>query len=72
MSDFFRHYRVLAKLSIDLFATAVLLRRPSPAFHADAALLLMLAATTLAVYKPPGMTGGRASVSMTSGLPSQP
>jgi hypothetical protein len=29
---------------------------PSPALHATAALLLLLAATTLAIYKPRGMT----------------
>jgi hypothetical protein len=32
------------------------LRSPSPVLHAGAALLLLLVATTLAVYKPPGMT----------------
>jgi hypothetical protein len=32
------------------------LRSPSPALHAGAALLLLLVATTLAVYKPRGMT----------------
>ena len=33
------------------------LRSPSPVLHAGAALLLLLVATTLAVYKPRGMTG---------------
>jgi hypothetical protein len=33
-----------------------MLRSPSPALHAGAALLLLLVATTLAVYKPRGMT----------------
>jgi hypothetical protein len=32
------------------------LRSPSPVLHAGGALLLLLVATTLAVYKPPGMT----------------
>jgi hypothetical protein len=32
------------------------LRSPSPLFHAAAALLLLLAATVLAIYKPRGMT----------------
>jgi uncharacterized membrane protein len=32
------------------------LRDPSPALHAAAALLLLLMATTLAIYKPRGMT----------------
>lgn len=77
----FRHYWVLAKLLINLFATIVLLlytqtlsaladvaaetvasddlgalRSPSPVLHAGAALLLLLVATTLAVYKPRGLT----------------
>ena len=78
----FRHYWVLAKLLINVFATGVLLlymqtlgslgdvaaettlssddlgvlRSPSPVLHAGAALLLLLVATTLAVYKPRGMT----------------
>jgi len=78
----FRHYWVLAKLLINLFATIVLLlymqtlgslgglaadttlstddlgvlRSPSPVLHAGAALLLLLVATGLAVYKPRGLT----------------
>jgi hypothetical protein len=77
----FRHYWVIAKLTINVFATLVLLlymqtlaqfadlaaetsptedvgglRSPSPALHAGAALVLLLVATTLAVYKPRGMT----------------
>jgi hypothetical protein len=77
----FRHYWVLAKLLINVFATFVLLmytqtlgaladvaaettssgdlgvlRSPSPLLHAAAALLLLLVATVLAVYKPRGMT----------------
>jgi hypothetical protein len=78
----FRHYWVLAKLFINVFATVILLlymqtlghladvaeettlssdhlgglRSPSPLLHACAALLLLLVATALAVYKPPGMT----------------
>jgi hypothetical protein len=78
----FRHYWVLAKLLINLFATVILLmymgtldyfadlasgpasstgdlsglRSPSPALHASLALLLLLVATTLAVFKPRGMT----------------
>jgi hypothetical protein len=77
-----RHYWVLAKLLINLFASIVLLmymqtldhfaalaattmpsggdlsglRSPSPVLHAGAALLLLIVATTLAVYKPRGMT----------------
>ena len=75
----FRHYWVLFKLLINIFATAVLLlymqtldhfadaaadqtrdldvlRDPSPVLHSVLALLLLLVATTLAVYKPRGMT----------------
>jgi hypothetical protein len=78
----FRHYWVLAKLLINVFATIVLLmymqtldyfariaaettlsggdlsglRSPSPVLHAGLALLLLLVATTLAVFKPRGMT----------------
>lgn len=76
----FRHYWVLAKLTINVFATLVLvlymrtldrladiaaaeaaadvgrLGNPSPALHAGAALLLLVLATGLAVFKPRGMT----------------
>ncbi len=75
----FRHYWVLAKLMINVFATIVLLmymqtldylagvaedtassgaglRNPSPVLHAGGALLLLLVATALAVYKPRGLT----------------
>jgi hypothetical protein len=74
-----RHYWVIFKLLINLFATLILLsytntfssladvaadpradlgmvRNPSPALHAVLALLLLLAATVLAVYKPRGVT----------------
>ena len=75
----FRHYWVVFKLLINVFATIVLLtymetfrfmadvardpsadldtvRSPSPLLHAVAAVLLLLVATTLAVYKPRGST----------------
>jgi hypothetical protein len=77
----FRHYWVLAKLVINVFATIVLLmymqslgylarvaaqtsssgdlsglRSSSPVLHAGAALLLLLVATVLGVYKPRGVT----------------
>jgi hypothetical protein len=77
-----RHYWVLFKLLINLFATIVLLlytqtldhfaglaaettlpggdlsglRSPSPVLHAGAALLLLLVAMALAVFKPQGLT----------------
>jgi hypothetical protein len=76
----FRHYWVLFKLLINVFATIVLLtytqtvgvladvaaessgdlsqlRGPTFVLHSSAAMLLLLAATVLAVYKPRGMTG---------------
>jgi hypothetical protein len=76
----FRHYWILIKLAINVFAHTVLLlymqtlgylarlalqtassdlgvlRDPSPVLHAGVALLLLLVATTLSVYKPRGMT----------------
>jgi hypothetical protein len=75
----FRHYWVIFKLVITVFATVVLLlytrtlglladlagypttglstlRTPSVVLHASAALVLLLIATVLAVYKPSGMT----------------
>jgi hypothetical protein len=78
----FRHYWILFKLLINVFATIVLLmytqtldhfagvaadntlsssdlsglRSSSPLLHAGLALLLLLVATTLAVYKPRGLT----------------
>jgi hypothetical protein len=75
----FRHYWVMFKLLINVFATIVLLmymqtleyfagvaadtrgdlsglRSTSPVLHAGLALLLLLIATTLAVYKPRGVT----------------
>jgi hypothetical protein len=78
----FQHYWVLAKLLINVLATAILLmytqtlsylagvatqttlssdklnllRSPSPILHAGAALLILLVATILSVYKPQGLT----------------
>jgi hypothetical protein len=75
----FRHYWVVSKLVITLFATVVLLiymgtfrqmagvaadpvvelglvRNPSPMVHSILALILLLLATVLGVYKPFGMT----------------
>lgn len=77
-----RHYWVLFKLLINVFASIVLLmymrtldyfagvaaggttssadllvlRSPSPAIHAGGAVLLLVVATTLAIYKPRGVT----------------
>jgi hypothetical protein len=75
----FRHYWVVFKLVINVFATIVLLlymetfssmanvaadpradldavRNASPVLHGALALLLLLVATSLAVYKPQGVT----------------
>jgi len=75
----FRHYWVLFKLLIAVFATLILLiymetfrvmasvaadptadlgivRNPSPRLHAVLALLVLLVATVLAIYKPRGLT----------------
>jgi hypothetical protein len=75
----FRHYWVLFKLLINVFATIILLtymetfsfmagvaadpsadlalvQNASPMLHAALALLVLLVATVLAVYKPRGMT----------------
>jgi hypothetical protein len=79
-----RHYWVLAKLAMNLFATGVLLlymqtlgfladtaraigpggdvsglRSPSPIVHAAAAVVLLVVALVLSVYKPRGRTGFR-------------
>jgi NADH:ubiquinone oxidoreductase subunit 6 (subunit J) len=73
-----RHYWVVAKLLLTVFATAVLLlytqtishmagvavdspdietvRNVSPTLHAGAALLILVATTVLAIYKPRGLT----------------
>ena len=79
----FRHYWVVAKLVVNVFATVVLLlymqtldyfagiaartpfsdgdlralRSPSPVLHAAAAVVLLLVAVVLSVYKPRGLTG---------------
>jgi hypothetical protein len=77
----FRHYWVVTKLVMNVFATAVLLlymqtltflaeqarstpagadptglREPSPVLHAAGAVVLLLVALVLSVYKPRGLT----------------
>lgn len=67
-----RHYWVLIKLVMNLFAAGVLLlylqtlgyladragtaADPSPVLHGAAAVVLLVAATALSIYKPRGMT----------------
>ena len=75
----FRHYWVVFKLAITVFATVILLiymqtfrqmaftaadpelalgvvRNPSPLVHSVLALVILLVATVLAIYKPQGVT----------------
>jgi hypothetical protein len=49
-------FRFMAGMAADPSADLGAVRNASPLLHAGAALLLLLAATTLAVYKPRGMT----------------
>jgi hypothetical protein len=49
-------FRVMADVAADPGADLEVVRNPSPALHAVLALLLLLVATVLAVYKPRGMT----------------
>jgi uncharacterized membrane protein len=49
-------FRVLADTAADPSADVGAVRNPSPTLHASLAALLLLVATTLAVYKPRGMT----------------
>jgi uncharacterized membrane protein len=49
-------FRVLADVAADPSADLSVVRNASPTLHAGAALLLLLGATTLAVYKPRGLT----------------
>jgi hypothetical protein len=60
-----RHYWVIFKLGLNLFATVILLlyagsmehrHGATDAVHAGGAVLLLIAATVLAVYKPSGIT----------------
>lgn len=65
-----RHYWVLVKLALNLFATGVLLlytrtldqlasaprADPSPVLHSGIALALLIGAAALSVYKPKGLT----------------
>jgi hypothetical protein len=90
----FRHYWVVLKLAITLFATVILLiymgtfremagvaadpivelglvRNPSPLVHSVLALVLLVAATILGIYKPFGMTpyGRRSDVVQPCAVP---
>ena len=49
-------FRIMAALAADPSTDLAIVRNSSPALHAVLALLVLLAATVLAVYKPRGMT----------------
>jgi hypothetical protein len=49
-------FSFMAGVAADPNAELGVVRNASPALHAGAALLLLVVATTLAVYKPPGVT----------------
>ena len=49
-------FRVMADVAADPKADLDVVQNPSPLLHAAAALLLLLSATALAVYKPRGLT----------------
>jgi hypothetical protein len=91
----FRHYWVVLKLAITVFATVILMiymgtfrqmagvaadpvvelglvRNPSPLLHSVLALILLVAATVLGIYKPFGMTpfGQRSTVGQGRAVPS--
>jgi uncharacterized membrane protein len=55
--SYMQTFRAMAALAADPRAELDVVRNPSPALHAALALVLLLAATVLAVYKPRGMTG---------------
>jgi hypothetical protein len=49
-------FQAMAEVAADADADLASVRNASPLVHAGAALVLLLVATTLAVYKPPGRT----------------
>ena len=49
-------FSFMADVAADQSADLGAVRNPSPVLHASAAILLLLAATALAIYKPRGMT----------------
>jgi hypothetical protein len=49
-------FQFMADVAADPSADLAVVRNASPLLHAGAALVLLLVATTLAVYKPPGRT----------------
>ena len=67
-------FRQMAGVAADPIVELGLVRNPSPLLHAILALVLLLAATVLAIYKPFGMTpyGARSSMRAPVGAPSLP
>jgi hypothetical protein len=53
MWGLFRHYWVVVKLVLNIVATALAC---APTRHAVLALLILITATVLAIYKPRGLT----------------
>ncbi|HUF82605.1 MAG TPA: hypothetical protein VMN03_15825 [Burkholderiales bacterium] len=53
---YMKTFRVMAGVAADPSADLAVVRNASPALHAVLALLVLLAAVALAVYKPRGMT----------------
>lgn len=49
-------FELMARAAADPWADLEAVRNPSPVLHAGAAVLVLVAATVLAVYKPRGMT----------------
>jgi hypothetical protein len=50
------YFAVIAADTAASSADLLVLRSPSPAIHAGGAIFLLLVATTLAIYKPRGLT----------------
>ena len=61
-------FRQMAGVAADPIVELGLVRNPSPLLHAILALVLLLAATVLAIYKPFGMTPYGTRQQMRAGL----
>src|SRR5918997_5102511 len=64
-------FRQMAGVAADPVVELGLVRNPSPVVHASLALLLLLVATVLAIYKPFGMTPYGTRQQMRAGLAAQ-
>jgi hypothetical protein len=49
-------FRIMADAAADASVALPLIRNPSPVIHSVLALLVLLVATVLAIYKPRGLT----------------